>query len=60
MRFVVLPSDRVFVVCSKKSGVPLSVFATEEAADADVGMVQDGRYVLPWVLRAATVVEVPS
>lgn len=60
MPLVILQSDRVYVVCSQTTGVPLAVFASQKAAQADVDMVRDGRYVQPWVLRGVTFVDVPE
>lgn len=41
----------VYIVCSKDTGVPLCVYTTLEAADADVAEVDDGRCVGSWTVH---------
>lgn len=45
-----IPST-VYLVVSSTSGMPLSVYTTREAADADVAAVNDGRAVQAWTLK---------
>ena len=46
-----MPLDTVYIVCSAKTGVPLSVFTTKEAAELSIGSRTDKEYVEPWCVR---------